>query len=79
MIPAAPAAGGPPDNTEGVDGMAQTSSLGRWPRGRRWLARLCCMVGGVGLLAAAPLPHFAKALTLGPAAEWRFWDLQHGS
>jgi hypothetical protein len=76
MLPAAPAAGGAPDNTEDVDGMAQISNLGWWPRGRGWLARLCCTVGGVGLLAAAaPLPHFAKALTLGPTAEWRFSPL----
>jgi FG-GAP-like repeat len=56
--------------------MVQTSSLGWRPRGRGWRAWLCGTVGGVGLLAAAaPLPHFAKALTLGPAAEWRFWPL----
>jgi hypothetical protein len=56
--------------------MAQTSKIGWWHRGRGWLARLSVTVGGVGLLAsAAPLPHFVKALTLGPEAEWRFGRL----
>ena len=47
-----------------------------WQQWRGWLASLCLVVGGVGLLAsAAPLPHFVKVLTLGPEAEWRFGPL----
>jgi hypothetical protein len=34
MLPAAPASSGAPDTTEGVGGIAQTSSRGWWPRER---------------------------------------------
>ena len=53
--------------------MAQIARIGWWPRGRGWLAPLCLVVGGMSLVSSAPqLPPFAKALTLGPEAEWRF-------
>jgi FG-GAP-like repeat len=47
-----------------------------WQQWLWWLASLCLVVGGMSVVSAAPpLPPFAKALTLGPAAEWRFGPL----
>src|SRR6266404_1574127 len=40
------------------------------------LTALCLVAGAVGVLtSAAPLPGYAKALTLGAGAEWRFHPL----